>query len=359
MKASRLLAMLLLLQARERMTSAELAERLEVSRRTVLRDVEALSAAGVPVYAERGRHGAIVLLEGARLNASHLDPAELEALRLTGLDVDALASLDLLTTARSAQRKLSARAPAVPGSSARLADVILVEHEGWRAASATSSTAATVTTPTPVTVAEVATAVLGDQRLRLAYRRSGEATATPVLVDPYGLVQKAGRWYLVADVEERPRLFAVSRISAVHTLAETARRRPRQSLASVWADLREQTSAPGEVVVTARLRTSRIDLAQRILGTRLSVRGPEDDGWSPVAVTYDDPEGVRQLLQFADHLEVLTPASARSRIAELAADLAARHRAPRPAPRRPQTRADGQPHSRASSGKSGASEVPR
>src|SRR5690625_759341 len=86
MKASGLLHLLLLLQTRQRMTTTELAERLEVSRRTVLRDVEALSMAGVPVYAERGRNGGIVLLPGAWLNASHLEPGELEALFVAGLD---------------------------------------------------------------------------------------------------------------------------------------------------------------------------------------------------------------------------------------------------------------------------------
>ncbi|GAA2106727.1 helix-turn-helix transcriptional regulator [Brevibacterium salitolerans] len=101
MRASRLL---LLLQTRPRITTAELAARLEVSRRTVLRDVEALSAAGVPVYAERGRNGGIVLLPGARLNASHLEPPELEALSVTGLDSEQLERLGLGTAHRKDRR---------------------------------------------------------------------------------------------------------------------------------------------------------------------------------------------------------------------------------------------------------------
>lgn len=86
MKASRLLDLLLVLQTRQRITTSELAERFEVSRRTVLRDVEALSSEGVPVYAERGRLGGIVLLPGARLNAAHLEPGELDSLSVPGLD---------------------------------------------------------------------------------------------------------------------------------------------------------------------------------------------------------------------------------------------------------------------------------
>lgn len=130
MKASRLLHLLLLLQTRQRIATSELANRLEVSRRTVLRDVEALSTAGVPVYAERGRNGGIVLLPGARLNASHLDPPELEALSVAGLDSARLADMGLSGVWESAARKIAARQA---GSSElpnllRLADLVLVER---------------------------------------------------------------------------------------------------------------------------------------------------------------------------------------------------------------------------------------
>lgn len=107
MKSARLLSLLLLLQVRERMSTNELAERLEVSRRTILRDVEALSLAGVPVYAERGRHGGIVLLAGARLNASHLEPAELESLALLGWTPPSRSNSDSLPR----MRWLAARSP--------------------------------------------------------------------------------------------------------------------------------------------------------------------------------------------------------------------------------------------------------
>lgn len=135
MKSSRLLALLLLLQTRQRMTTVELAERLEVSRRTVLRDVEALSAAGVPVYAERGRHGGIVLLPGARLNASHLDPVELDVLALTGLDPRQLATLGLGDVATSTARKLDARranAPATtPEDTVPLRALVVTDNSPW------------------------------------------------------------------------------------------------------------------------------------------------------------------------------------------------------------------------------------
>ncbi|WP_042938468.1 helix-turn-helix transcriptional regulator, partial [Rhodococcus sp. AW25M09] len=116
MKASRLLHLLLLLQTRQRITTSELADRLGVSRRTVLRDVEALSVAGVPVYAERGRKGGIVLLPGARLNASHLEPSEMEALSVAGLDSAQLERLGLSAVWESAARKIAARQAAAPES---------------------------------------------------------------------------------------------------------------------------------------------------------------------------------------------------------------------------------------------------
>lgn len=109
MKASRLLHLLLLLQTHQRMTTTELADRLQVCRRTVLRDVEALSMSGVPVYAERGRNGGIVPLPGARLNVSHLEPGELEALSVAGLDGEHLELLGLTAVHETAARKIAAR----------------------------------------------------------------------------------------------------------------------------------------------------------------------------------------------------------------------------------------------------------
>src|SRR5690606_34137553 len=170
MRASRLLHLLLLLQTRRRMTTTELAERLEVSRRTVLRDVEALSAAGVPVYTERGRHGGVALLPGARIDTARLDPPELEALSVTGLDERLLARLGLTAVHETAARKIAARQTGGPGEGSRapLSDVVLVESTAWLADERTE-----------VDVAELAEALRHRRRLRIRYRRSAEArTAT-------------------------------------------------------------------------------------------------------------------------------------------------------------------------------------
>ncbi len=314
MKASRLLTLLLLLQARQRMTTGELAERLEVSRRTVLRDVEALSAAGVPVYAERGRRGGIVLLPGARLNASHLDPAEIEALSLTGVDVARLRQLGLAAAAEQAVHKLAARRAGAPGAAALpLSELVVADSAGW------------MSSPADVDVAALAMDLRARRRLILSYRRSGAEEQAPVVVDPYGLAAKAGRWYLVSDTAGVPRMFALERLASYEVLAEPARLRAGQTVTTVWAQLTSQVEQVGDVVVEVRLRANRLDLARRVLGARITEVRDSGGEWCHVTIRYDEVESVRQLLQLGDHIEVLAPERARRRVHELARDLAARH----------------------------------
>lgn len=321
MKASRLLHLVLLLQTRQRMTTTELAGRLEVSRRTVLRDVEALSTAGVPVYAERGRSGGIVLLPGMRLNASHLEPRELEALSVAGLDSAHLESLGLSAVRESAALKIAARQTAALESPSlpRLSELVLVDSSAWLADSNAE-----------VDLADLASALRHRRRMRIQYRRSAEGQATTLVVDPYGIVAKSGRWYLIADDQGAGRLFALERLSAYETLDAPVALRPAQTLRTVWAALKERTETPGRVSVTVRLRANRLDLARRILGTRIHEVSDTESGWCSVVIRYSDIESVRQLLQFGDHIEVLTPETARERIGQLARDLAERHSAPAP-----------------------------
>lgn len=314
MKSSRLLTMLLLLQTRERMTTRELSDRLEVSGRTVLRDVEALSAAGVPVYAERGRHGGIVLLPGARLNVAQLNPQELEAISVAGLDARHRAELGMAAAHEAAAQKIAARRATAGTPGVSLADLVLVDNTGWFAAVGEG-----------VDVGRFALDLRGSGRLRIRYRRSGAARPSSYTVDPYGLVAKAGRWYLVADHRGAPRLFNLERLVGYRLLPEAGRTRPNADLASVWEHLKHDVESSGDVVVTARLRASRVDLARRILGARLVEVSVPEDGWCRVRLRYPDVEAVRQLLQFGDHVEVLAPPAARARVAELATDLARRH----------------------------------
>jgi predicted DNA-binding transcriptional regulator YafY len=314
MKASRLLTLLLLLQTRQRMTTSELAQRLDVSRRTVLRDIEALSAAGVPVYAERGRHGGVVLLPGARLNASYLDPGEIDALSLTGLDHARLQQLGLSAAAEQAAHKLAARQARFPATAtAPLSEVILADNAAW------------MTSAADVDIADLALDLQARQRLRILYRHSGTDQPSWVVVDPYGLAVKSGRWYLVADTDSVPRMFALERLTSYEVLPESAQARAGHTLSTVWAQLKAQVEQVGEVAIETRLRRDRLDLARRVLGSRMTEVRQLDDQWCHVTIRFKEIEAVRQLLQFGNHIEVLAPEQARHRVQELACDLATRH----------------------------------
>ncbi|MGW7023827.1 helix-turn-helix transcriptional regulator [Streptomyces decoyicus] len=374
MKADRLLSILLLLQTRGRVPAGELAERLEVSTRTVYRDIESLSASGVPVYAERGRHGGIALLPGFRTDVTGLTTDEARALFILAAQ-GAHAALGLDEALGSALRKVMAALPAPHRPAAELAGSrILVDPDRWMGG------------PRPaVDLGILHTAVFTDLRLRIRYRHSGETRLRTYTVDPYGLVAKAGTWYLVADRRGRPQLFRADRVASATLTDAPVRRRADVALAEVWQQLRRQVEdRPADVRVTARIRRDRLDLAVRILGGALT--GPprtgdgEDTGngeeagngedprhgagigdgedagneagtgggedprheavagngkgtgndWATLDLAYPVLPAVRQLLQFGDSLEVLDPPEARQVMAEAAAALTAVYAADTP-----------------------------
>src|SRR3984893_16364100 len=203
MRADRVLSLLLVLQARGRLSAADLAARLEVSRRTVYRDVEALSAAGVPVRTEPGPKGGIELIEGGRTDLTGLTEPELDALFTSAAGPEF----------ESAMGKLAAALPGERGRRAgRMRGRLLVDSGAWGSRGF----------PSPH-LRVVQDAVFADRRLRLRYRRA-EAPATVREVDPLGLVLKAGAWYLVADTAAGRRLFRLSRVEAAEALDEPALR---------------------------------------------------------------------------------------------------------------------------------------
>ncbi|WP_327225063.1 YafY family transcriptional regulator [Streptomyces platensis] len=349
MKSARLLSIVLLLQTRGRVPAAELAERLEVSARTVYRDVEALSAAGVPVYAERGRHGGIALLPGFRTDVTGMTTDEARALFILAAQ-GAHSALGLDDALRSALRKVMAALPAPHRPAAELTGRrILVDPDKWRPRPSSSATTAPDGAPSGRGPAEdldmLHSAVFTDLRLRIRYRHSGETRPRTYTVDPYGLVAKAGTWYLVADRRGRPQLFRADRVVSATLTEVPVRRRAGVELAAVWQQLRRQVEdRPAEVRVTARIRRERLDLAVRILGGALTgpprtgdgdgagdgdgpgggVRdGSGDGGWATLDLAYPVLPAVRQLLQFGDSLEVLAPPEARRVMAEAAAAVTA------------------------------------
>ncbi len=243
--------MLLLLQARGQVTAAELAERLEVSPRTVYRDAEALSSAGVPVYTERGRSGGIRLLPGYRTDVTRLTQDEartLFVLTTRGAHED----LGLGNAARSAILKVMRAIPepfrpAATATSQR----ILVDPAGWMRGSEPAGQ-----------LGVLQAAVFSGRRLRLGYRSSGprkpgeprKPGASERVVDPYGLVCKAGIWYLVADQRGEPRLFRVSRVTSAVPDEAPARHRDGVELAELWRALTGRCPRPGSCSASAATR---------------------------------------------------------------------------------------------------------
>ena len=327
MKSGRLLEMLLLLQVRGQLTAGELAERLEVSPRTVYRDAEALSSAGVPIYAERGRAGGIRLLSGYRTDVTGLTRDEARALFVltTG---GAQEDLGLGAAARSAILKVMRAVPepfrpAATATSQR----ILVDPARW------------MRSPDPVgQLGVLQAAVFTGRRLRLRYRSSGQRSASDRVVDPYGLVCKAGVWYLVADQDGEPRLFRVSRVASAVADEAPVQRRDGVELAEVWGLLRQQVEERSAgVPVVVRVRRERLDMFRRICAANLAEGdgdgagegagggGDADPEWAVVGMRFAAVPAARTLLSFGDDVEVVSPAEVRADLATVAAAVAARY----------------------------------
>ncbi|UXY30080.1 helix-turn-helix transcriptional regulator [Streptomyces sp. HUAS TT20] len=314
MKSDRLLSILLLLQTRGRVPARELADRLEVSVRTVYRDIEALSASGVPVYAERGRHGGIELLAGFRTDVTGLTADESRALFILAAQ-GAHAALGLDAALASALRKVMAALPAPYRPAAEVASRrVLVDATRWKGGPQKA-----------VDLEVLQDAVFADRRLRLRYRHSGEREARTYTVDPYGLVAKAGVWYLVADRRARPRLFRADRVRSARLLDDPVRRRSGVELADVWEVLRRQVEErPAGIDVTVRVRRDRLDMFQRVAASSLTElpdgEGDEegDEGWVTARLSYPFLPATRQLLAFSDSVEVLSPPEVRAELASAA-----------------------------------------
>lgn len=320
MKADRLLSILLLLQTRGRVPATELAERLEVSVRTIYRDVDSLSAAGVPVYSERGRHGGIRLLPGYRTDVTGMTADEARALFVLSAQ-SAHSDLGLDRALGSALRKVMAALPAPHRTDAeRISERILVDPARWMR---TTTPAGERTGPG---LGELQYAVFADRRLWLRYRHSGAPEPVEYTVDPYGLVSKATVWYLVADLHGEPRLFRTDRMLAAEPADEVVRRRPGVGLGDVWAALREQVErVPKEVPVRVRVRRARLDMFLRIHGGRLTAQPPASgagpaEEWVELAMAFPALAAVRMLLAFGADLEVLGPAAARREMARAASE---------------------------------------
>lgn len=317
MRASRLVSLLLLLQSRGGQTAAELARELEVSVRTIHRDVDALSASGVPIYADRGPHGGIRLVDGYRTRLTGMTADEAEALFLSGLPGPA-AELGLGTVVAAARLKVLASLPIeLRARASRLVERFHLDAAAWYHADEAVPH-----------LGSLSEAVWESRRVQIGYDR-GDKTVDRVL-EPLGVVLKGGVWYLVAGAEGQPRTYRVSRVSWVTVLDDGFERPAGFDLAAFWTE----SSAAYErdtprVQVVLRIAPDRLDRLRGVVGERpfdtMERLGDADpDGWLHVRLSLDWPnEATTQILAVGPGCELLEPARLRARIAAQARRLAA------------------------------------
>ncbi|MEV0644842.1 WYL domain-containing protein [Phytomonospora sp. NPDC050363] len=304
MRASRLLSLLLLLQNRGRMSAPTLAAELDVSVRTVYRDINALTAAGVPVYGEHGPLGGYQLLDGYRTRLTGLTPAEAEALFLSGMPQPA-AELGLGANLAAAELKLTAALPvSYREASGRIRERFHLDARGW------------FREPDEVPhLLTVADAVWRERRIRVRYRRwePTRETVTRTL-DPLGLVLKAGTWYLVGARGGQPRTYRVASVRSVQVLDEPAARPEGFDLAAHWASgVTEYESRANRtharVAVSAKGFADLTDILPNLSKAVLDAASPADaEGWREVTLPMESTgHAVGQLLRFGREARVLGP----------------------------------------------------
>jgi len=311
MRASRLLAILLLLQSRGRMTASALADELEVSVRTIYRDIQALSESGVPVYAEAGPGGGVQLVDGYRTRLTGLTTGEAEALFLAGVP-GPVAELGLGTVLAAAQLKvLAALPPELRSRATRVAQRFHLDAPDWfRGAEDVPNLPA------------LAEALWDDRRVEVRYHAGLAGPAKSRRLEPLGLVLKAGIWYLVARNRQRVLTYRVARVASVASTEERFERPPDFDLATYWATSQQEFLASMyRDEVQARVAPDALYLLshamERTAGRRaVASAGPPDaDGWLPVVIpcesldyTHDD------LLRMGDKVEVVEPVELRRRL---------------------------------------------
>jgi predicted DNA-binding transcriptional regulator YafY len=315
MRADRLLSILLLLQVHRSITARELAQRLEVSERTIHRDMEALGAAGIPVVAERGIGGGWALLEEYRTNLTGLNEAEIQALFLSRPS-QLLSDLGLHQASEAALIKLLAALPVIARRGADYArQRIYIDAAGWHS---TGENIACL----PI----LQEAVWQERQLDLTYRR-GDDVLVERLVDPLGLVAKGSAWYLVAAVEGEVRTYRVARVQDARIKEQASTRPQRFDLAAYWA----QSSAHFVAHLPRFLVVVRI--APEVLpmiywaGRYAQIKQIEDasgDGWITVHLQFESEDSAcGYLLSYGIQVEIVEPQSLRERVRQLAESVAA------------------------------------
>jgi predicted DNA-binding transcriptional regulator YafY len=322
-RADRLLTLVLLLQARGRMTATDLAAELEVSVRTVYRDLEALSAAGVPVFAEPGPHGGCQLIDGYRFP---LRPEESEALLLLGVP-DVLRELDLAASfAEDSRRSRPAGGPFRVGrpraGPAGKPALVHLDMPAWFRSPEVAPE-----------LAVLAAAVRQRRRLQFSYARGPDCRAAPRTVAPLGLVNKAGIWYLVAMTKgQQPTVFRAARITSARVTTEPARRPAGFDLAAFWQQWSAEFAGsrpklPVTVRASARARAVFPEVFGDPIRAVLSAAGPPDEaGWQELTLTFEhEYAAAHRLAGFGAEVEVVSPPRVRDLLVVAARGILSRY----------------------------------
>lgn len=310
MKADRLVSILLLLQSAQRRTARELAERLEVSERTIYRDVDALSASGIPVYAERGAEGGIALAQGYRKALLHFAEEDIRALFIGG--ANALADLGLGANVELALEKLRGGLSDAQRSAAEKArGRIHIDQRRWYQ-----------NDPPTEKLALLRRAVWDDRRIELSYEDRMRAQSTRV-VDPYGLVSKAGVWYVVARTEDGYRSFRADRIRLLRELDERFERDASFDLDAHWREtMSKLRQNEGRYVVTVRVTSEALPMVMSYWPSE-PVSGDDE---ACVRITFPSEDAaVSTLLSWGESIELIDPDALRARIVDHARRMIARY----------------------------------
>jgi predicted DNA-binding transcriptional regulator YafY len=308
MRADRLVATVLLMQSRGRVTAAELAAELGISVATARRDLEALSAAGVPVYPQPGRGGGWQLVGGARTDLSGLTAAEAQALFLLAGPAASTAP-----EVKSGLRKLVRALPSTFRADAEAAaDAVLIDSAGWGESDKEP----------PALVRELQTAVVRRRKVRLSYAgRSGPPSQR--LIDPWGLVDKDDIWYLIAGTPNGRRTFRANRIVEAVVTDQPAERPDDFQLAQAWQEVvAEMEQRRSLVQATVLIEGRFVPVLQSHYGRHCEVLGTWDDGRVRVRVGSHIARSIaEQLAGWGNAVEVLEPEEVRSELARIGAEL--------------------------------------
>jgi len=312
-RADRLVAILLLLQARGQVTAAEVAEELEVSERTARRDLEALGVAGLPIYSQQGRHGGWRLAGGGRTDLSGLTAGEARALFL----VAGASSLPATPQVKAALRKLVRALPEPLRSGAEAASAtVVVDPGGWDERHHAR--------PPPPLLDAVQSAVVGGEQVTLGYVARNREPSTRV-VHPLGLAAKGSTWYLVADTDAGLRTFRVDRMTSVTPTGQPVVRPQGFELAEAWqliADEIEQRRTP--LLARALAGPDAVPHCRWALGNRVRIGPAGPDGRVEIELRGHSVESLAgEIAGLGGAIEVLDPPELRERLARLAEELIA------------------------------------